>query len=125
MSARKKQSPAAQDTFLDQPDDSIGLPRPGSHCAVIGVALLAGAVINSTDWTAEKLESTKLTSRISDLIGKFGWAWIIKSPATRLRSNGKPQRVTFYCVTSDAIRALRRNPKIRAWLAECRKGGLR
>ena len=129
MTARKKQTPAArqrsgaQESFLDQPNDSIRLPRPGSHCAVIGFALLAGAVLNSTDWTGGRLESTKLTSRISDLIAKFGWAWINKSPATRIRSNGKPQRVTFYRVSSDAIRALRRQPKIRAWLAECKKRG--
>lgn len=128
MSARKKKTPAArqraeaQDSFFPSPDDSIGLPRPGSHCSVIGVALLAGAVINSTDWTSTQLESTKLTSRISDLINKYDWAWISKSPATRTRSNGKPQRVTFYCVSNDAIRALRRHPKVRAWLVECRKG---
>lgn len=124
MTPRKKRDPSAQSTFLDQPADFIGLPRPGSHCAVIGFALLSGAVLNSTDWTGTRLESTKLTSRVSDLIAKFGWSWINKSPATRIRSSGKPQRVTFYRVSSDAIRALRRHPKIRAWLAECRKGGV-
>jgi hypothetical protein len=122
MTSRKKPPPAAQGSFLDQPNDPIGLPRPGSHCAVIGFALLSGAVLNSTDWTSAQLESTKLTSRVSDLIAKFGWAWINKSPATRIRSNGKPQRVTFYRISNDAIQALRRHPKVRAWLVECRKG---
>lgn len=79
-------------------------------------------MLNSTDWTSAQLESTKLTSRVSDLIAKFGWAWINKSPATRIRSNGKPQRVTFYRISNDAIQALRRHPKVRAWLVECRKG---
>lgn len=129
-SPRKKQTPAArqrteaQDSFLDQPDDSIGLPRPGSHCAVIGFALLSGAVLNSTDWTSTQLESTKLTTRVSDLIAKFGWTWVNKSPASRIRSSGKPQRVTFYSVSKDAIQALRRHPKIRAWFAECKKRGV-
>jgi len=129
MTARKKQTPAArqrsgaQESFLDQPNDSIRLPRPGSHCAVIGFTLLAGAVLNSTDWTSAQLESTKLTSRVSDLITKFGWVWINKIPATRIRSSGKPQRVTFYRVSNDAIQALRRHPTIRAWLAECKRRG--
>lgn len=130
MTRRKKQTPAArqrsgaQESFLER-QDSISLPRPGSHCGIIGFALLSGAVLNSTDWTNENLESTKLTSRMSDLIAKFGWAWINKSPATRVRGNGKPQRVTFYRVSSDAIQALRRYPEVRAWLVECRKGRTR
>lgn len=47
MTARKKQTPAArqrsgaQESFLDQPANDIKLPPPGSHCAVIGFALLA------------------------------------------------------------------------------------
>lgn len=128
MVTPKKQTPAArhrsgaQESFLNQPRDFISLPRPGSHCGIIGFALLSGAVLNSTDWTSARLESTKLTSRISDLIAKFGWAWISKSPATRIRANGKPQRVTFYRVSSDAIQALRRYKEVRAWLIECRKG---
>ncbi len=128
MTARKKKTPAArqraeaQDSFLNQTQDSISLPRPGSHCGIIGSALLSGAILNSTDWVRDGLESTKLTSRVSDLIGKFGWSFISKSPATRIRTNGRPQRVVFYRLSNDVIRSLRKQPKVKAWLAECRKG---
>lgn len=112
-----------QDSFLGQQDSAIRLPRPDSHCGVIGSALLGGAVLNSTDWVHEGLESTKLTSRVSDLIAKFGWSFISKSPATRIRGNGRPQRVVFYRLSNDVIRSLRRQTMVKAWLAECKKAG--
>jgi hypothetical protein len=129
MAARKKKTPAArqrsgaQESFLDQPANSIAFPAPGSQCGQIGLVLLGGAILNSSDLAHSQLETTKLTSRISDLIIKFDWLFISKSPATRIKSNGKPQRVTFYSVSADVLRALRRHPKVRAWLAECRKLG--
>lgn len=129
MVAPKKQTPVArqrsgaQKSFFEHQDSTTKFPSPGSHCAAIGSALLSGAVLNSTDWVHEGLESTKLTSRVSDLIAKFGWIFVSKSPATRIRANGRPQRVVFYRVSNDVIRALRKQPRVRAWLAACRKVG--
>lgn len=130
MSPPKKQTPAArarsgaQDSFLDSEDFTIRLPAPRSQCARIGVAILGGAILNSTDIAHSHLETTKLTSRISDLIIKFGWNFISKSPATRIKGDGRPQRVVFYRVSNDTIQSLLKQSRVKAWLAECRKGGV-
>lgn len=69
MTSRKKQTRAArqrteaQDSFLDQPDDSIGLPaRVSLRCYRLRAAG-SGEVLNSTDWTGGRLESTNDRAR--------------------------------------------------------------
>lgn len=114
----------AQMSLLDQQAESISFPAPGSHCAIIGSALLGGAILNSSDVSQSRLETTKLTSRVSDLLIKFGWSFVCKAPATRVKSNGRLQRVVFYNIPTASIRALRKHPRVRAWLSECRKGGV-
>lgn len=112
----------AQMDLLEQQVDSIAFPAPKSQCARIGFAMFGGAILNSSDLAqSSSLETTKLTSRISDLIAKFGWLFITKSPATRIKGNGKPQRVMFYRIPRDVAQALRKQSRVKAWLAECRK----
>lgn len=113
----------AQMDLLELQVDSIAFPAPNTQPARIGFSMLGGAILNSSDLAQSSLETTKLTSRISDLIIKFGWLFICKSPATRIKSNGKPQRVMFYRIPTDVAQAMRKQPRVKAWLAACRKAG--